>query len=158
MSFHLAQVNIARARAPMDDPQMADFVAALDRVNALAEQSPGFIWRLQSDSGNATDIVAFDDRAIIINMSVWRSIEDLFNFTYRTSHSAIVARRRDWFDKLDVPHMALWWVPAGTLPTVFDARDRLDLLGKSGPIPQAFTFKQRYDATGNEIRREKVAT
>src|SRR5258706_12685901 len=128
MEFYLAQVNIARAKAPMNSPLMADFVAALDRVNAMAEASPGFVWRLQSDSGNATDIVAFADPAIIINMSLWRSIDYLFDFAYRTSHSTIMAQRRNWFDKLDVPHMALWWVPAGTVPDVIDARERLDLL------------------------------
>ncbi len=156
MEFYLAQVNIARAKAPMNSPLMVDFVNALDRVNALAEASEGFIWRLQSDGGNATDIVAFSDPAIIINMSVWRSVEDLFSFTHRSSHSAVVARRRSWFDKLEMPHMALWWVPAGQLPTVMDARERLDLLAKHGPTPWAFTFKQRYDAAGNELVRESI--
>ena len=135
---------------------MAEFVAALDRVNALAEASAGFIWRLKDDSGNATDIVAFDDPAIIINMSLWRSIEDLFDFTYRTSHSVVMAKRRDWFDKMDLPHLALWWVPVGTPPTVLDARGRLELLAKNGPTAQAFTFKQRFDALGNIMTKEKA--
>ncbi len=124
---------------------MADFVAALDRVNALAEASPGFVWRLQSDSGNATDIHVFDDPLMIINLTVWSSIETLFNFTYRTNHNAIMAQRRQWFDKLDRPHLALWWLPAGTLPTAADARRRLDLLAQNGPTPEAFNFKQHFD-------------
>jgi hypothetical protein len=144
MSFHLAQVNIARAKAPMEAPVMADFVAALDRINILAEASPGFVWRLQSDSGNATDIQVFDDPLMIINLTVWESIESLFDFTYRTGHSAIMAQRRQWFDKLDRPHLALWWLPAGSLPTAADAKERLDLLAAQGPTPRAFTFKQRF--------------
>lgn len=156
MTFHLAQVNIARAKAPMDSPVMAEFVAALDRINALADESAGFIWRLQSDAGNATDIVAYDDPAIIINMSLWRSIDDLFDFTYRTNHSAIMAQRRNWFDKLDGAHMALWWVPVGSVPSVLEARERLDLLTQLGPTPQAFTFKQRYDPAGVELTRVKM--
>lgn len=142
--FHLAQVNIARASAPLDSPQLADFMAALDRINALAEASPGFVWRLKSDAGNATDIVAFDDPRMIINMSVWATIEALFDFTYKTGHTAIMARRRDWFDKLGAPHMALWWVPAGHLPTIDEAKARLRILEERGPGPEAFTFKQRF--------------
>lgn len=142
--FHLAQVNVARASAPLDSPQLADFMAALDRINALAETSPGFVWRLKSDSGNATDIVAFDDPRMIINMSVWASVEALFDFTYKTGHTAIMARRRDWFDKLDTSHMALWWVPAGRLPAVEEAKLKLRILGERGPGPEAFTFKQRF--------------
>jgi hypothetical protein len=156
MTFHLAQVNIARAKAAMDTPVMADFVAALDRVNAMADDSPGFVWRLQSDTGNATDIVAFDDPLIIINMSLWETIDDLFEFTYRSSHSAIMAQRRNWFDKLDSPHMALWWVPAGTIPDVLQAREKLDLLARLGPTSAAFTFKQRYDPAGVELARAKA--
>lgn len=142
--FHLAQVNIARASAPLDSPQLVDFMAALDRINALAEASPGFVWRLKSDAGNATDIVAFDDPQMIINMSVWATIEALFDFTYKTGHTAIMARRRDWFDKPGAPHMALWWVPAGHLPTIDEAKARLRILEERGPGPEAFTFKQRF--------------
>ncbi len=142
--FQLAQVNIARAAAPLESPQLADFMAALDRINALAEAAPGFVWRLKSDAGNATDIVAFDDPRMIINMSVWASVEALFDFTYKTGHTAIMARRRDWFDKLAIPHMALWWVPAGHLPTVAEAKHRLGILAERGPSPEAFTFKLRF--------------
>ena len=144
--FHLAQLNIARALAPMDDPLLRDFVAALDDVNALAERSPGFVWRLKSDSGNATDIRAYDDPLMIVNLTVWEGIEALFDFTYRSGHAKIMARRRDWFEKMSQPHMALWWIPAGHLPDMAEAKERLDLLQQRGPSAEAFTFKARFAA------------
>jgi len=142
--WHLAQVNIARALAPLDDPLLADFMAKLDEVNQFAVASPGFVWRLQDDSGNATDFAAFDDPRIIINLSVWSSVEALFDFAYRTAHAPVMARRREWFARLDRPHLALWWIPAGTLPTIPAAVARLDHLWRRGPTPHAFTFKQRF--------------
>jgi len=141
---HLAQLNIARALAPMDDPLLRDFVAALDDVNALAECSPGFVWRLKSDSGNATDIRAYDDPQMIVNLTVWEDIDALFDFTYRSGHAKIMARRRDWFEKMSQPHMALWWIPAGHLPDMAEAKERLDLLQRQGPTLLAFTFKSRF--------------
>ena len=144
--FHLAQVNIGRLLAPIDDPLIADFVARLDAVNALADASPGFIWRLKDDSGNATAIPAFDDPRMIINMSVWESLEALRDYVYRSDHTKVLTRRRDWFEKLDRPHMALWWVPAGILPTVEDAKRRLQMLAERGPTPDAFTFRDRFPA------------
>jgi hypothetical protein len=143
-AWHLAQVNIARAQAPLDDPLLADFMAKLDAVNALAERSPGFVWRLQDDTGNATDIQAFDDPRMIVNMSVWDSLETLFDFTYRTAHTGVLARRREWFERLGGPHLALWWMPAGTLPSVTEAKERLAHLAQHGPTARAFTFKQRF--------------
>lgn len=142
--FHLAQVNIGRLKAPIDDPRVADFVAQLDEINALADRSPGFVWRLQDESGNATAVPAFDDARMIINMSVWESLEALRAYVYCSDHSRVLARRRDWFEKLDRPHMALWWIPAGTLPAVEEARQRLALLGARGPTPDAFTFRDRF--------------
>jgi hypothetical protein len=142
--FHLAQLNIARALAPMDDPLLQDFVTALDDVNALAERSPGFVWRLKSDSGNATDIQAYDNPLMIVNLTVWDSIDALFDFTYRSGHAKIMARRRDWFEKLSQPHMVLWWIPAGHLPSMDEAKARLELLHRQGPGPEAFTFKVRF--------------
>lgn len=144
--FHLAQVNIGRLLAPIDDPLIADFVAQLDAVNALADASPGFVWRLKDDSGNATAIPAFDDPRMIINMSVWESLEALRDYVYRSDHTKVLTRRRDWFEKLDRPHMALWWVPAGTLPTVEEAKRRLEILAERGPTPDAFTFRDRFPA------------
>lgn len=142
--WHLTQLNVGRLKAPLDDPQIADFVAALDRVNALGEASPGFVWRLQGEGGSATDIRVANDPLLIVNLTVWESIETLFDFTYRTDHSQVLARRRDWFEKLGTPHMALWWIPVGILPTLAEAMDRLALLHRDGPTERAFTFKQRF--------------
>jgi hypothetical protein len=143
-AFHLAQVNVARARAPLDDPLLAEFMAQLDRINALADRSPGFVWRLQSDSGNATDILVSDDPCLLVNLSVWSSVEALFDFVYKTGHSRVMARRKDWFEPFGRPFQALWWVPAGQLPSPEEAMARLDLLAEQGPCPEAFTFKRRF--------------
>jgi len=146
-THHIAQLNIARAKAPLDTPLLADFVTQLDAVNALAEASAGFVWRLKSDSGNATDIRAYDDPLMIVNMSVWESIEALFDFAYRTSHTKVMNRRKEWFESLAGPHMVLWWIPAGTIPTVEEAKRRLDHLAAHGPTATAFTFKVRFTAS-----------
>jgi len=139
--FHLAQVNVGRLLAPVDSPEIAEFVALLDPVNALADASPGFVWRLQSESGNATDIRPFEDGGLLINMSVWQSLDELRDFVYRTRHVDVLRRRREWFEKLVEAHLALWWIPAGTLPTPSDAEVRLRLLRERGPTPEAFTFR-----------------
>lgn len=139
---HLAQVNIARLAAPLDSPQLADFVANLDPINALAEQSPGFVWRLKSDAGYATDIQVFDDPMIIINMSVWTGVEALKNFVFNPEHMVIMKRRREWFEKFPTTYMALWWVDAGHEPTPAEARERLESIDKYGPTDFAFTFKE----------------
>lgn len=144
-AHHLAQVNISRLIAPIDAPETADFAAALDRINALAEAAPGFIWRLVGDGGNATDIAAFDDPAILINLSVWESPDALAAFAYRTAHVEIMRRRDEWFHKTET-YLALWWIPAGGLPTAADARRRLETLARLGPTPEAFTFKTRFPA------------
>ena len=140
----IAQVNVARAVAPLDDPRMADFVALLDDVNRLAEASPGFVWRLQGPSGNATDIQADDDPLVIVNLTVWSSPDDLFAYTYRSEHRTVFARRFEWFERWDGPSVALWWQPSGTIPTVEDAFRRLQSLAEHGPTPEAFTFKQQF--------------
>lgn len=142
--YHLAQVNIAKMRAPIDSPIMAEFVAQLDAINAVAEAAPGFIWRLQSEAGNATSIRVFDDLMLIINMSVWESVEALFEYTYRSNHVDIFRRRGDWFERMETPHMALWWIPAGHIPTPQEAKDKLALLEREGATPLAFTFKCRF--------------
>ncbi len=145
--FHLAQFNIARTfAASVEDPILADFVARLDDVNALAEASPGFVWRLQDESGNAASIDAFDDPRTIINLSVRDSLEALFAFAYQSGHAKVLARRKEWFVKLDGPHMVLWGVPAGHLPSLEEAKARLDRLAAEGPGPDAFTFKERFVA------------
>jgi hypothetical protein len=140
--FAVAQVNIALPREPLDSPALAEFVANLEPVNALADSAPGFIWRLQDESGDATSIKAFDDDRLIINMSVWESVEALWSFVYDGGHLEVMRRRREWMTKLAEMHMALWWVPVGHVPTVEEARERLDHLRAHGPNEHAFTFKQ----------------
>jgi hypothetical protein len=134
--------NIARMRAPLDDPLMADFVAQLDTINAIADQTPGFIWRLKSESGNATDIQAFEDDRILINMSVWETIEALHHYVYRSQHGGVFKNRKKWFELFDGPYMALWWTPAGHIPTAMEGKARLETLRRLGPTPEAFTFKK----------------
>lgn len=154
MAWHLAQVNIGRFIRPVDDPANADFVNALDQVNALAEASPGFVWRLTGDGNNATDIKPFpDDPNMAINMSVWESVDALAAFVYRNmDHRGVMRRRREWFEEMNV-YMALWWVPAGTLPTIKDAKARLALLEKLGPTAEAFTFRQPFAApSGDDVK------
>jgi hypothetical protein len=141
--FHLAQVNIGRILAPIDSPVMADFVANLDPINALAESSEGFIWRLKDEHNNATAIKMYDDDMIIVNMSVWKNMDSLFNFVYRTHHLDFFKRRASWFEKMPEMHMALWYVPVGHIPTVAEAQDRIDHLRKHGDSDYAFTFKRK---------------
>lgn len=142
--FHLAQVNIGRIRAPMDDPIMAEFAGALAAMNVLAEQSPGFVWRLKEDSGNATSIAAFPDSRVLVNMSVWTDVEPLRDYAYRSMHGKYFARRDAWFEKPATAHLALWWISAGTVPTVDEAKTRLASIDQRGPTPFAFTFRQSF--------------
>ena len=144
----IAQFNVARAVAPLDDPRMAGFMTRLDDVNALAERSPGFVWRLQGASGNATDLRVGDDPLVIVNLSVWESVDDLFAFTYRSDHRNLFARRFEWFERWDGPSVVLWWQPARTIPTTEEAFRRLHLLADDGPTPEAFTFKHRFPSPG----------
>ncbi|GAB2585984.1 hypothetical protein Aab01nite_52180 [Paractinoplanes abujensis] len=144
-AHHLAQLNIARLRAPLDDPALADFVAQLPEINALAERTPGYIWRLQDDSGDATALRPFGPD-VIVNLTVWESVEALRTFTYRTDHLASLRRRRDWFLPMETPHLVLWWHPAGTLPDVAEAAARLEALRHNGPAPEAFTLRVPFPA------------
>jgi hypothetical protein len=148
--FHLAQINVGRLLAPIDDPQIAGFVAGLDPINALADASPGYVWRLQSEIGNATDILLTDDELFIINLSVWESIEALRDFAYSTAHVDVLRRRREWFERHVEAHFALWWIEAGTLPSPADGLERVDRLRRLGPTPEAFTFRQPFGPPGSE--------
>ena len=145
-SLHIAQINIARMHAPLDDPLMADFVAQLDSINALAERSPGFVWRLQDEAGDATSIRVYDDDRILVNMSVWETREDLRDYVYRSSHLDVLRDRKRWFEPPDGPYLALWWIPAGHVPTPEEGKQRLDHLCRHGPTPEAFTFKYLFSA------------
>ena len=144
--WHLAQLNVARLRAPTSDPLIADFMAAIDAVNAAAERSPGYVWRLKSDSGNATDIQLFNDPLTIVNLTIWESVEALHAFTYGRNglHAPVMARRREWFHHMDEAYFVLWWVTTGHVPTPAEAVERLELLRTAGPSPRAFTFKQSF--------------
>ena len=144
MKFHLAQLNIARMLAPIDSPIMADFVANLERINTLAEKSPGFVWRLKDDSNNATSIRVFDDDFLIVNMSTWENVDALFNYVYKSDHVEIFKRRSEWFEKMADMHMVLWYVPEGSNPTVSEAVERLTHLRLNGETPYAFSFRKRF--------------
>ena len=148
MPHHLAQINIARGRAALDSPVMRGFVEQLDSLNALAESSPGFVWRLKTESGNATDIRAFDDPLIIVNLSVWSGIEPLKEFAYRSAHAHAFRRRKEWFEEMAAPGLALWWIPEGSLPTVDQGKERLGLMARVGPTCEAFTFRNVFTAPG----------
>jgi hypothetical protein len=144
--MHIAQMNVGTALYDLDDERMAEFVNNLDRVNALADATPGFVWRLQTEDGNATDIKPTDDPRFIVNMSVWETVEALFDYVYRSDHRAVMVQRRQWFTKPDGPYHVLWWVEAGVPPSVEDGLARLDHLTRRGPTPYAFTFKTAFPA------------
>ena len=145
MDYKVAQVNIAKVLAPLDSPIMADFINNLDRINTLAESSSGFVWRLM-DYGNATSIKIYGDEFLIVNMSVWKDIHSLFQFTYQSQHLEIFKRRGEWFEKMKEMHMALWYVSPDHTPTVAEAEEHLNYLRAHGDSPYAFTFKKRFTA------------
>jgi hypothetical protein len=141
--YELAQLNIATLLEPLDSPRLADFVANLDRINALADGAPGFVWRLQSDDGDATALRPMGDE-IIVNISTWRDADALKAYVYGTAHVAIMRRRTEWFSRMRDAFLVLWWVPAGYQPTVDDAAERLAALRENGPTAHAFTFKELF--------------
>jgi len=145
-TLHIAQVNIARMKGALEDPVMAGFVARLDEINALADRSPGFVWRLQTPEGNATYLRPYDDDRIIFNMSVWESIEHLKRYVYYTAHVEVLKNRQAWFEKFGGAYTALWWVPQGHQPGIDEAKKRLAHLDAHGPTPFAFTFKDSFTA------------
>ncbi|MFY9314802.1 MAG: DUF3291 domain-containing protein [Burkholderiales bacterium] len=144
-AYELAQLNIGAIRGPIDSPVMAGFVANLDRINALAERTPGFVWRLQTEEGNATAIRPYpENENIAVNLSVWKDVDSLRRFVFQSEHVEIMRRRSEWFVKMDQPFLVLWWVPAGHRPSVEEAKQKLELLRRDGPGAQAFTFRQAY--------------
>lgn len=146
MNFHLAQVNIAIAKYRYDDPRFAGFVDNLERVYALAEQTPGFVWRHITVNEDAEAKMVFGDQSLIYNMSLWESKEALFDFVYKSDHAEILRQRADWFTPHDRPAFALWWHPAGQIPTITESRHRIDRLAQAGPTQDAFTFRHFFDA------------
>jgi len=143
-AYHLAQLNIAWARGAPGSAVMAEFMAALDRVNALAEASPGFVWRLQTEDGNATAYRAFADERTLVNLTVWESVETLAGFVYGTGHVDVMRRRGEWFERMPDAYLVLWWVPAGHRPTIAEAEERVVHLRSRGPTPHAFTFRRSF--------------
>jgi len=142
--YELAQLNIGIIRGPMDSSVMAEFAANLERINALAERSPGFVWRLQTEAGDATALRPFEEPNLLVNMSVWQDVASLSQYVYRSEHVKLMRRRREWFERLGQAFLVLWWVPCGHRPTLTEAIARLDLLRSHGPGPEAFTFRQAF--------------
>ena len=141
--YQLAQLNVATMLDAIDSPLMADFVANLDRINALAEDAPGFVWRLQTEEGNATSLSPLGHN-VIVNMSVWDDVASLNHYVYKTAHVEIMKRRKEWFERMGDAYVVLWWVPQGQRPTVEDAIARLERLRASGPTSFAFTFRHAF--------------
>ena len=160
MPFELAQVNISRLLASLDSPLLADFMAALDEVNAAGDRAPGFVWRMQTEDGNATAVRAFgwdvgDSHGVIVNLTVWTSVEALADFAFSGEHLAIMRRRRRWFARAAQATTALWWVPTGHPPSTDEAEDAVRRLRADGPTPRAFTFRQPFpapDAVSGPVR------
>jgi Domain of unknown function (DUF3291) len=149
--MHVAQVNVARALDPLDSPRMAGFMAALAPVNALADAATGFVWRLQTADGDATAVRIGADPLVIVNLSVWASLEALWTFVYGSAHVGVMQRRRTWFERPAEPHLALWWVAAGETPGVDEAAARLAAIRSAGPGPQAFDFKHPFTPAGEAL-------
>ncbi|TNF90453.1 MAG: DUF3291 domain-containing protein [Gammaproteobacteria bacterium] len=141
---HLAQLNIAKMKYPLDDPQMQEFVARLDEVNALADAAPGFVWRLQTDQGDATAIDYFGPDTLV-NMSVWVDVESLRDYAFHSTHKEVLARRHEWFDRIEQAYSVLWWIPVGDIPATEEAAERLQSLRQQGPSARAFTFKHLFE-------------
>ena len=154
MKYNLAQLNIARMLAPIDDPIMEDFVNNLDRINALAEKSNGFVWRLTGEEDNATALRVFEDDFKIVNMSVWKDKKSLFKFTYNSGHVAIMKRKKEWFSKMKDMHMVLWYIENGHEPTPEEAKNRLVYIREHGETPYAFSFRSKF--TIEELENYKV--
>ncbi|GAB3978023.1 DUF3291 domain-containing protein [Actinoallomurus acanthiterrae] len=149
---HLAEFNVGHLHTPLDAPAMAEFLALFEPINALADSVPGFVWRLTGgEADDATSIRPYGDD-VIINFSVWESREALWDFTYRSAHLDLLRRRREWFLRMAEPYIVLWWVPAGRIPSVEEARERLERVRRDGPGPEAFTFRQMYDPVGDLVK------
>lgn len=141
-------MNIGRLIAPPDDPRLAEFFSELDRINAIADTTPGFVWRLKDETGNSMAMEPTPDPRVAINLTVWEDAELLFDFVYRSAHTPVMAQRKQWFERFDGAYQALWWIPAGTEPSTDEALAKLWMLDRYGPTPHAFTFKARFPAPG----------
>ena len=144
MTYHLAQINIGRIRGLPDSEIMKPFMDALDEINAIADESPGFVWRLQTESGNAMGVRAFDDPYLAINISVWEDVDSLFEYTYKSLLTGFLKRRKEWFEPYGQAHACMWWIPAGHTPTTAEAKERLDHFNEHGATDYAFSFTKRF--------------
>ncbi|HDH02721.1 MAG TPA: DUF3291 domain-containing protein [Actinobacteria bacterium] len=151
MTYHLAQFNVGRLAHPLNAPESQGFVEQLETVNALADAHPGFVWRLQTDEGDATSIDPYGDPRVIVNFSVWEDADSLKQFTYAGTHGEVFRQRTDWFEPRDKPMLVLWWIPAGHMPGINEAVAKLDHLRSTGPSPEAFTFGRFVDAPSDDI-------
>jgi Domain of unknown function (DUF3291) len=156
-AYELAQLNIGVIKGPMDSPIMAEFAANLERINALAERSPGFVWRLQTEEGDATAIRPFENDNTLVNMSVWRDVESLINYVYSSAHVDMMRRRREWFERMREAYLVLWWVPKGHRPSITEATAKLEVLRKAGPSREAFTFRQAFPPPDAEQSQPPVS-
>lgn len=147
---HLAQFNIGKINYPLDDPRMAGFVDNLDRINALADTAPGFVWRLKTEDGNATSIETYEDPRVIVNMSVWESVDALKAYVYKSEHSHFLRRREEWFERI-MPYMVMWWIPDGHIPTLEEAKTRLVHLHQHGETAHAFTFRKVFEYQASDV-------
>ncbi|MCB1309388.1 MAG: DUF3291 domain-containing protein [Leptospiraceae bacterium] len=152
LSHHLAEFNISRMIAPLEDPRMAEFVARIDRVNAIADAAPGFVWRMQTSDGDSLGIRAYDDERMLVNLSVWQNIEVLFDYVYRSEHQESMRLRRQWFEPMIMDSMVMWWVPYGHIPDIMEAKMKLELLRSVGPQPEAFSPRRLFDPNGRPLR------
>ena len=147
-NYQLAQLNIAKMKYPIESVEMTDFVDNLESINALAETSPGFVWRLQSEDGDATSIDFFGSD-VLVNMSIWENVESLHSYVYKTAHAKIMSRRKEWFYRVEQAYTVLWWTPEGVIPTLDQAKSKLELLETAGPGVEAFSIKQAYPSPGS---------
>jgi len=148
--YQLAELNVASLKAPLDSPELKDFVDNLDRINALAEATPGFVWRLKGDGNDATSLRPLGE-SVIVNLSTWRDVDSLRHYVYKTAHVEILKRKREWFTRMADAYMALWWVPEGHQPTVAEAVARLEHLRKHGATAEAFTFGEAFSAPDAKV-------
>ncbi|NUW32085.1 DUF3291 domain-containing protein [Nonomuraea sp. SMC257] len=146
--MHLAQLNVAHLRAPIDGPELATFVELLEPINTIADAAPGFVWRLKESDEDPTATVIHDyGDHLLVNFSVWESIDAVWTFTYRSAHLGVLRRRREWFLRIAEPYTVMWWVPEGHIPTLAEAMRRLEHLRAHGPGPEAFTFQEPYESS-----------
>lgn len=150
MLYHLAQLNLARLKAPKGDPLTEEFFNAIPAINTLAEAQPGFVWRLVGEVKDHTDVPFFLDPHLVVNISLWKDVESFRHFVYKSGHVQYIKRKKEWFQPFDGPFAVLWWVEAGEIPTLAQAKEKLELLKQDGPTQQAFDLHNLFQAPVTE--------